>query len=146
MSKLQNSMIVSKGVRHAKMTELNHLGMNLMVKPAELEGHINQMFSATQYYSDNALAAKMYGSEEVIDTTEWTWKLQNAESRPMVCMGNIEPASLTLLGEHGQPFLIYLDEDWYGPGDNITPDTSHKKYQLRIVEKGVPRKRLYLQS
>lgn len=144
MSKLQNSLIVSKGVRHSKMTELNHLGLNLMVKPTELEGHITKMFSATQYYSNNALASKMYGSEEFIDSVEWTWKLENADSRPAVCMGNVEPSAVILLGEHNQPFFIFLDEDWYGPGDNLTPGTSHVKYQLRVEEKPVPRGKGYI--
>lgn len=135
MSTLTNKLIISKGQRHANMTELNHLGLNLQVKPTEIEPHINQMFSATEYFADNALAAKLYGSEETIDSLQWTWKLRNADTRPLTCLGNVEPSSLTTLGGRGQTFMIWLDEDYLKPGDNISPGTSTKKYQIRVVIK-----------
>jgi len=144
MSLVKNSLIVQKGERHANMTELNHLGVNLQVKPVELETQVMQMFSATQYYSENALMAGQYGKERTIDSLEWTWKLRNSSSRPLTCMGNVEPSSLIKLGEHGQPFMIYLDEDWLKPGDNITPGTSSKRYTLRIVDKGIPKDKGFL--
>jgi len=122
---------------HANMTELNHLGAALLTKPTLFEGKMNQLFTAHRY-SDNPLTTLLSGkSEKTISTTEWEWKMKGATTRPLVVVENVEPSSNTTPGKFKSLFKIKLDEDWYIPGDVITPGTSNKKYQVRIQSQPV---------
>lgn len=121
---------------HANMTELNHLGQALIAKPHVFEGKMNQLFSATNYFSDNPLSSIAFntGSEETLTSLDWEWQLKGANTRPLVVIENVEPVSNTTPGQFKSAFKIKLDENWYVAGDVITPGTSNKKYQCRIME------------
>lgn len=132
MARLQSKLITKQMPWHANMTELNHLGAALLTKPTVFESKMTQLFTSVQY-SDNPLTSMLAGkSEKTINTTAWEWDMKGANTRPLVIVENVEPESNTTLGKYKQPFKLKLDEDWYLPGDVITPGAANKKYQVRI--------------
>lgn len=141
MATLGSRLITKEMEWNANMTEQSHLGRALLAKPAKLIQKMDQLFSASNYYSDNPLQSILMGNklgEETIGQTEWEWELKGASSRPLVVVENVEPTSNTTPGKYREPFRIKLDEDWYEPGDVIHPGTSNKKYQCRIQNERVP--------
>lgn len=121
---------------HANMTELNHLGAALIAKPHVFEGKMNQLFSASMYYSDNPLSSIAWknGTEKTISSMEWEWQLKGAYTKPLVVIENVLPTTETTPGQFKSTFKIKLDENWYVAGDVISPGTSGQKYQCRIME------------
>lgn len=141
MASLGSKLITMEQQWNANMTEQNHLGANLLARPHRLATAMDQLFTAKNYYSDNPLSSQLMGTtlgEETIGTTEWEWELKGANTRPLICIENVEPASNTTPGKFGRKFKIKLDENWYLPGDYIHPGTSNKKWQLRIQTDPVP--------
>lgn len=139
MATLGNKFRTQQIKRHANMTEANHLGAMLAAKPHVFEGKMNQIFSSKNYFADNsfsALAFKM-GAEETIANNEWEWKMMGASTRPSVILENVEPSSNSTLGKGRTTFRIKLDENWYLPGDVLTPGTSGHKYQCRIMSENI---------
>lgn len=135
--RLNNKLITKQMPWHANMTELNHLGAALQIKPEVFEGKMTQIFTAHRY-SDNPLTAMLAGkSEKTIDQTVWEWNMKGATTRPLVVVENVEPSANTTPGKFKQVFKLKLDEDWYIPGDVIHPGTSNKKWQVRIQTQGV---------
>jgi hypothetical protein len=134
-----NSKLITKQMPwHANMTERNHLGKALLIKPEVFEKVMTQMFTSVRY-ADNPLSTALAGkAERTIGSTEWEWELKGATTRPLVVYENVEPSANTTPGKFKQPFKIKLDENWYLPGDVIHPGTSNKKNQLRIQSKGIP--------
>ena len=132
MARLNNKLITKQMPWHANMTELNHLGKALLIKPTVFEKKMAQIFTA-QRYSDNPLTATLSGkSEKTIGTTEWEWEMKGATTRPLVIVENVELASNTTPGRMRSNIKIKLDENWYLPGDIVQPGSSNKKYQMRI--------------
>ena len=131
--RVENKLITKRLPWHANMTERNHLGKALIIKPHVFEPKVTQIFTAQQY-SDNPLTSILVnqGREETINETEWEWELKGANSRPLVCLEKIETA--TQPGRMRTTFLLKLDENWYKPGDVLTPGTSNKKNQVRVQE------------
>ncbi len=137
MSTLGNRLQIRQMHYNANMTEQSHLGRLLSAKPARIGGVMDTLFSATNYYSDNPMLSSLMGtkSEEYITTTEWEWELKGANTRPLIVLENLESANLTP-GKYRQVFKIKLDENWYLPGDVLTPGTSDKKNQVRVQQQG----------
>lgn len=132
MAKLTNKLITKQMPWHANMTELNHLGAALLIKPTVFEGKMTQLFTSMRY-SDNPLTTMLAGkNEKTITTTRWEWNLKSANTRPLVITENAEPSSNTTPGKYKAIFKIKLDEDWYLPGDVVNPGASNKKWQVRI--------------
>lgn len=131
--RVENKLITRRMPWHANMTERNHLGKALIIKPEIFEPKMTQLFTA-QNYSENPLTSILTGQgrEITISSTEWEWQLKGANTKPLVVMENIEPS--TQPGKMKGLFLLLLDENWYKPGDVLTPGTSNKKYQVRIQE------------
>ena len=141
MATLGSKLITMEQQWNANMTEQNHLGANLLARPHRLATAMDQLFTAKNYYSDNPLSSQLMGTsvgEETIGTTEWEWELKGANTRPLIVIENVEPASNTTPGKFGRKFKIKLDENWYLPGDYIHPGTSNKKFQLRIQSDSIP--------
>lgn len=137
MATIGSRLITKEMEWNANMTEQTHLGRALIAKPAVLQEKMDQLFSAQNYYSDNPLYSMLAGkkgSDVEIGTTEWEWELKGANTRPLVVVENVEPATNTSPGKYRRTFRIKLDEDWYLPGDVIHPGTSNKKYQCRIMD------------
>lgn len=130
--KLNNKLITKQMPWHANMTELNHLGMALLTKPAVFEGKMTQIFTAHRY-ADNPLTTALAGkAEKTINTTQWEWLMKGATQRPLVVVENVEPDSNTTPGKFKRVFKMKLDEPWYLPGDIMHPGASNKKWQVRI--------------
>lgn len=141
MATLGSKLITKELQWQANMTEQSHLGANLLAKPAKLGSVMDQLFTAKNYYSDNPLSSTLMGqstSEETIGTTSWEWELKGANTRPLICMGNVEAPSNMTPGKYGLPFKLKLDENWFLAGDYLHPGTSNKKYQVRIQDNPVP--------
>lgn len=135
--KLTNKLITKQMPWHANMTELNHLGAALLTKPTVFEGKMTQLFTS-QRYSDNPLTALLAGkAEKTINTTRWEWNMKQANTRPLVVVENVIPSSNTTPGRFKMTFPIKLDEDWYLPGDIMSPGAANKKYQVRIQNQPV---------
>lgn len=135
MATLGNRLITKEMEWNANMTEQTHLGRALLAKPARLAGEMDKLFSAQNYYSDNPLSSTLMGSpltEETIAQTSWEWELKGANTRPLVVVENLELASNLTLGKFKKTFKIKLDENWYLPGDVLSPGTSDKRFQVRV--------------
>jgi len=120
---------------HSTMTELNHLGAGLHARPVKLKGTMDKLFSSQNLYSDNPISAKLMGNkltEETIGGLTWEWEMKGANCRPLVSIENVNPSGDVKLGLFKRPFLLKLDENWYVPGDVVSPGTSNKKFQCRI--------------
>lgn len=132
MATLNNRLIIKQMPWHANMTELNHLGQALIIKPTVFEGKMTQIFTSERY-SDNPLTKMLSGKQEkTIKTTVWEWDLKGATTRPLVVTERVEPESNTTPGKFKQNFKIKLDEEWYIPGDVLNPGSSDKKYSVRV--------------
>ena len=137
MATVGSRLITKEMEWSANMTDQNHLGRALIAKPHKLVEKMDQLFSASNYYSDNPLQSALMGNkitEKEIAGTEWEWDLKGANTRPLVVIENVEPDSQVTPGKYKTTFKIKLDENWYLPGDVIHPGTSDKRYQCRIQE------------
>lgn len=134
--KIESKLITRRMAWNANMIDMNHLGRALSIKPQKLESKMTQIFSTGTYYSENPLTAILTGlkAEETIDKTTWEWEMRGANTRPVICMENVEPSAITQPGKFKSLFKISLENDWYLPGDVIHPGTSTKKYPCRIQE------------
>lgn len=123
---------------HANMTELNHLGKALIAKPDKFESKIGELFTA-QRYSDNPLTAMAIkeGRQENTNSSVWEWDMRAASTRPLVVLEDVQ-AGEAFKGKYKSTFKMKLDENWYEPGDVITPGSTNKKYQCRVQEERVP--------
>jgi len=123
---------------HANMTELNHLGKALIAKPDKFESKIGQLFTAERY-SDNPLTAMALkeGRQENTNSSVWEWDMRAGNTRPLVVLEDVQ-SSVTQKGKYKGTFKLKLDENWYEPGDIITPGSTNKKYQCRVQEERVP--------
>lgn len=150
MATLGSKLITKEQQWHANLTEHNHLGKALLIKPEMLEGTMDKLFSAQHYYSSNPLSSVLLGvphGEKTIGTFDWEWELKGADRRPLVAtevaaemVGNTTP------GKFKEPFALILDENWWLPGDVIYPGTADKKYQARVQEGAMRKGTGYLYS
>lgn len=134
MATLGNRLQIKEMQWQSNMTEQSHLGRALLAKPAKLQSTMDKLFSAQNYYSDNPLGSALMGTahgEETIGTTAWEWELKGADCRPLVVVENIEPSAATY-GKFKKTFKLKLDENWYLPGDVLSPGTSDKRFQVRV--------------
>lgn len=113
------------------MTNLNHLGESLLAKPDAFEDIIGQIFASKNYYSENPLSAvlKSMGSTLTISSNSHEWKLMGGTTRPLVVVEDKEVDN-TSKGKGRQEFKVKLDENWFIPGDVISP--GNPAYQCRV--------------
>ena len=133
MAILQSKLATKQMGYHANMTELNHLGAGLMAKPHFFGDVMDTVFSSQNIYADNPMTSLlMQFGEEEISNMEWEWELKDASCRPLVVVESLTSGNQ---GKYNKPFPLFLDEDWYMPGDILTPGTSDKSLQVRIQSK-----------
>ena len=131
-SRVKYPNIIKKTPWHANMTELNHLGAALLAKPDVFEPTVRKSFAAMDY--DNApffYKLSSEGRERKVKGNEWTWPLRGASRRPLVSMGNPNTDNETP-GKFNREFQLKLDENWYQPGDVLTPGDQNKRLQVRV--------------
>ena len=111
------SKLITKQMEwNANMTEQSHLGRALIAKPVKLVEKMDQLFSASNYYSDNPMSSMMMGKagrEETIGGTAWEWDLKGANTRPLVVVenvGNLVCPSMFDLGERKRVVIISTTE------------------------------------
>lgn len=140
MARLDTGLITRRMPWHANMTEKNHLGAALIIKPQVFENKMTQLFTSQNYYSDNPLSSVLFNSSmtEDINGSEWEWELKGANSKPLVTLENINDPAITQPGKFKSEFLLKLDEPWWKPGDILHPGTSNKKFQVRVQETNYP--------
>lgn len=140
MATLTSKLITKQMQWTANMTEANHLGAALITKPHVFKGVMDQLFSAKNIYSDNPLTSTLFGTlgEETITSTEWEWELKGANTRPLIVTTDSTISNGTIpAGKNKSSFSLYLDENWFLPGDILQPG-GDKKYQVRINSDGGP--------
>lgn len=135
MATLGNKLVTHQMQWNANMTELNHLGAALRAKPHKMMGIMDQLFSAKNYYSNNALSSILMGNaktEVEIGQNSWEWELKGANQRPAVSIENVMPASVTQPGLMRTTFKIKTAEKFFLPSDVIMP--GDHKLQCRVQE------------
>lgn len=141
MATLGNKLITNEQKWSSNMTESNHLGAALMLEPELVMGSADTLFTAQNYYSDNPMLSMLMGNsktEKTINGNKWEWKVKGVSTRPSTIVENILPSSVTKPGSLRRPFKIKLAENWYVPGDVLSPTKLDNKYQFRVMSEVVP--------
>ena len=133
MARAQSKLTVLTRPWHANFTETNHLGAAFMAEPHKFDKVLTRVFTASRI-ADNPLTAmtKGMGRTQEISSFDWEWEMMGSSSRPLIAIEDMETS--TTPGKYGVEFKIKLDEDWFKPGDVITPD---KKYLCRVQREPV---------
>ena len=128
MARAQSKLVTLTRPWHANFTEANHLGAAFMAEPHKFDSVLTRVFTASRI-ADNPLTAmtKGMGKTSEIESFDWEWELMGASSRPLVATEQKD--TTTKPGIAGIEIKLKLDEDWFKPGDVITPD---KDYLLRV--------------
>ena len=135
---LGSKLITKQMNRLANMTERNHLGMNLHLKPHLMEGVMNQLFTS-RVYAKNPLSAMLMGNKGTditINGTDWEWRLKGANKQPLVIIEDVTGGATTA-GQYNTKFKIKLNENWFSYGDVLNPGSDNKKYQVRVAKNPV---------
>lgn len=133
MAKVESSLLVRRMPWHSNMTEKNHLGKALIIKPHAIEKHMRRLFSSVMY-SENSMYTILdkEGAIETIDKDTWEWPMKGANTKPCVIIENVVPAAITQPGRMRQEFRMKFDDNSYKAGDVIYPGTADKSLQVRI--------------
>lgn len=131
----QSKLTVLTRPWHANFTETNHLGSAFLTEPHKFDKVLTRVFTASRI-ADNPLTAmtKGMGRTSEIEGFDWEWELMGASNRPLIAIANSGAAAGTAVGANGLPFSITVDEDWFKPGDVVTPNTgaNNAKRLIRI--------------
>ena len=125
-------LVVKQAEMTANKTELNHLGY-LIQKMPDVGGKIlNKLFAAENLGDGNYITSGLLGSvgRQVRDSLEWEWKLEGAETRPLMVTAQQETGAK--IGKGGAPFKIVLEKPWFRYGDVLKPRGGDAVYQVRV--------------
>jgi len=113
---------------HANFTEVNHLGAAFMAEPHKFDKVLTRVFTASRM-ADNPLLAmtKGMGRTSEIESFDWEWELMGSSSRPLVATAAASGSGITL-----SEITLTLDEDWFKPGDVISPAAGTTRQLVRI--------------
>lgn len=134
MAAIRNELIVKKMPWHHNMTELNHLGAALRIKPEVFTSKIDQLFSS-YVYSENNFTANLIGTGRVreAESNDWTWTLKGAHIKPCVVVDTYFDTSMTTIGQYGMTVRVAYDDSAWKPGDIVSP--MNPDYQMRVQSK-----------
>ena len=126
--KAQSKLTVLTRPWHANFTETNHLGSAFLAEPHKFDKVLTRVFTASRL-ADNPLTAmtKGMGRTSEIESFDWEWELMGASSRPLTAVAAASNSGVGLL-----PFTLTLDEDWFKPGDVISPSAGTERILVRI--------------
>lgn len=131
----QSKLTVLTRPWHANFTETNHLGSAFLTEPHKFDKVLTRVFTASRI-ADNPLTAmtKGMGRTSEIEGFDWEWELMGASNRPLIAITNSGASAGTAVGANGLPFAITVDEDWFKPGDVVSPNTgaNNAKRLIRI--------------
>lgn len=113
---------------HANFTETNHLGAAFLAEPHKFDKVLTRVFTASRL-ADNPLTAmtKGAGRTSEIESFDWEWELMGASTRPLIAI-----AATVGNGISNTAFTLTLDEDWFKPGDVISPSAGTERTLVRI--------------
>tara|TARA_R110000803_G_scaffold34127_2_gene74664 strand:- start:3721 stop:5136 length:1416 start_codon:yes stop_codon:yes gene_type:complete len=113
---------------HANFTESNHLGQAFLAEPHKFDKVLTRVFTASRL-ADNPLTAmtKGMGRTSEIESFDWEWELMGASSRPLTAI-----VAAVGTGINNTAFTLTLDEDWFKPGDVISPNAGTERILVRI--------------
>lgn len=124
----QSKLAVMTRPFHANFTEVNHLGAAFMAEPHKFDKVLTRVFTASRV-ADNPLTAmtKGMGRTQEISSFDWEWEMMGASTRPLVATVAASGSGVSL-----SEFTLTLDEDWFKPGDVISPSAGIKRQLVRI--------------
>ena len=131
-SNISKLIVTRQPFIEANFTEANHLGKAMLTRPEKIFPIMTTIFSSKDYFSDNPLFSSLFNTKRFtyVDSREFEWDIMGNETRPLVVTEKVETSTQPGIGN--STFRIVLDENWYMPGDVLTPGTVNKKYQARI--------------
>ena len=136
MAQVGSRLITKRANWESGMTDLNHLGRNLMNAPHKLMGKVNEMFSASNIYSNNPLYSVLSSSnltKMTIGNNSWDWQLKTKDAPPLVVIEDVDSSNSTP-GKYARSFKIKLNEGWFKEGDILKPSSSDMRCQARITK------------
>ena len=133
MSMINKGMIIKRMPWHSNMTEKNHLGEMMRIKPEIFETKMTQLFSSL-IYSGNSLTALIGNNVKTISSDEWEWELRGASTKPSVVVDVTADASSATPGKFKTPISVVLDDNSFLPGDVLAPN-GNKDYTVRVISK-----------
>lgn len=118
------------------MTDRNHLGLTLQLKPEVVQPIIKKLFTE-KLYSENPLQTILskYTDEKVIDKFEVEWTINGSAYRPALIIEDTSGGN-DVVGTYGSEFNIVLDVDWFKIGDVIAPWNA--EYPCRVMSEAIP--------
>ena len=124
----QSKLAVLTRPMHANFTEVNHLGAAFMAEPHKFDKVLTRVFTASRM-ADNPLLAmtKGMGRTSEIESFDWEWELMGSSTRPLVATAAASGSGITL-----SEITLTLDEDWFKPGDVISPAAGTSRQLVRI--------------
>jgi len=124
----QSKLAVLTRPMHANFTEVNHLGAAFMAEPHKFDKVLTRVFTASRM-ADNPLLAmtKGMGRTSEIESFDWEWELMGSSTRPLVATAAASGSGITL-----SEITLTLDEDWFKPGDVISPAAGTTRQLVRI--------------
>ena len=124
----QSKLAVLTRPMHANFTEVNHLGAAFMAEPHKFDKVLTRVFTASRM-ADNPLLAmtKGMGRTSEIESFDWEWELMGSSTRPLVATAAASGSGITL-----SEITLTLDEDWFKPGDVISPSAGTKRQLVRV--------------
>jgi len=139
MATLGSKLLIKQQEWTANMTESNHLGYLLQQHPSIATKTMDKIFAAENVFSDNLITSGLLGRVEIVEnhpSLEWEWQMRGADTRPLMVVENVLPASMTKPGSKGQNngiFQLKLEDNWYKATDVITPGSANTKFQARVI-------------
>ena len=124
----QSKLAVLTRPMHANFTEVNHLRAAFMAEPHKFDKVLTRVFTASRM-ADNPLLAmtKGMGRTSEIESFDWEWELMGSSTRPLVATAAASGSGITL-----SEITLTLDEDWFKPGDVISPAAGTARQLVRI--------------
>lgn len=123
----------------ANYTQERHLAYNAYIKPDQLAPNGIQFVATARSLSAGKTPlldlVAGNGSKQMINSSEWEWRLYGKGYRPCVVLEDYEPDN-AYCGRNQTKFKLKLDCDYYVVGDVLYP-TGPKKFQVRIQEEPV---------
>jgi hypothetical protein len=109
-------------------------------KPHMLQNTMTRIFSSTsRFWSNNLImaltGAKVGGSKMTIDTEVFRWKLEGADYKATISLGDPDPSN-TLKGLNGTTFRIWVDNDFHMRPDVLLGEDN--EYPLQLVDGPTP--------
>lgn len=114
----------------ANYMTLAKLGDMLALKPYQMEGVVNRIYSSLNY-NETPFTQSLIGNRTMeITSNEWEWKMRGATEIPDTIVKTTSAEDVVA----GRSFTLYFSRDMWVYGDEISPGDSTHRFQCRIVK------------